>query len=157
GLAAAGWGVARGTTRVVRLGRQAGLASLAAPALATTISDGRVAVTVRNTRRTGLTLTASDFAVSAEGDIFGAHAWDGGTRTTIGPGRSHVFRVSFALPRSASKDAVLFYRAAPGEAPVTTALEGLPTPFQGTSSSSLSEPLANAVAPTNAFTATNAF
>ena len=153
----AGESVASGTSKVLPLGHRDGLASLAPARHSAATADGQVAVTVHNTRGIARAVSASDFAVSSEGDVFGARAWDGGTRTTVGPGESHVFRLSFSMPSAAWERAVLFYRLGRREAPVTLALEALPTSPEGSASTSPGQLSTGALAPSKAFAPANAF
>jgi streptogramin lyase len=93
------------------------LISVAAPQVSATSEPGFVkahlAVTLANAGRKSLAASASDFALSAQGDIFSAEAWNAGRgQVNIRPSHSRVFRLTFALPRAAMKQAALIYRAA---------------------------------------------
>jgi streptogramin lyase len=83
--------------------------------LASHSPEGRVyiRVSVRNLRDRPVTIAASDFTLSVDGDMFGIRAWSGRRASaTIAPGRSGVFQLSFALPRTAETRSALFYRPA---------------------------------------------
>jgi len=104
------------------------LLSLAPPEFSPSTTQGvqnaHLAVTVHNFGGTPLAVSASDFLISAEGDIFGARGWNGGSGpTTIEPGHSRIFRLSFALPNDATQQAALFYRQARPALPGTVPLE----------------------------------
>src|ERR1700730_3763964 len=91
--------------------------SAAAPVFSTTRAGGIVkadlAVTLDNVGRNSLVVSAADFALSAQGDIFSAQGWSGGHgRVKIGSKHSRVFRLTFTLPRAATKHLALFYRPA---------------------------------------------
>jgi streptogramin lyase len=113
---AVGQSAARGTARpTLRLPDR--LISVAAPEVSATSVRGLVkahlAVTLDNVGRKSLAVSASDFALSAQGDIFSAQAWNGGRgRVKIGSRHSRVFRLTFALPGAAAAQAALFYRPA---------------------------------------------
>src|SRR4030088_3209946 len=91
---AVGQTVARGPARpTLRLHDR--VISVAAPEVSPTSVRGLVqthlAVTVDHIGRKSLAVSASDFAVSAQGDIFSAQAWDGGRRRVkVGSGHSRV-------------------------------------------------------------------
>jgi streptogramin lyase len=113
-----GQSTARGTTGPAALRLPDRLVSVAAPNVSPTSVRGQVgvhlAVTLHSLGRGPVAVRSTDFAVSAQGDIFSADAvWNGGRgRVNIGPGHSRVVRLTFALPRAAMKQAVLLYRPA---------------------------------------------
>ena len=75
--------------------------------------SARLAVRLRNLGRRSLTVAASEFTVSAQGDVFGGATWHGRRpRARIHPGRSRVVRLRFVLPPAAMKQAILVYRPA---------------------------------------------
>jgi streptogramin lyase len=91
--------------------------SAAAPVFSATRARGIVkadlAVTLDNVGRNSLVVSAADFALSAQGDIFSAQAWNARQRRVkIGSKHSRVFRLTFTLPRAATKQLALFYRPA---------------------------------------------
>ncbi len=144
---AAGQSVARGTARpATRLPVR--LISVAAPGFSASSVPGLVkahlAVRLDNAGRKALAVFASDFAVSAQGDIFRAQAWNGGRgRVKLGSRHSHVFRLTFALPRAATKQATLFYRPAPSSALDSVSLTGSPRSIHGATSASAAQPTIN--------------
>lgn len=74
-----------------------------------------VVVRVRSVGRGAVGVFASDFVVSAQGDVFSARAWHGAVGgVRVGSGRSRVVRLVFGLPRAAVGRAVLVYRPAGG-------------------------------------------
>jgi streptogramin lyase len=138
---AAGESVARGTaTGALRLHDR--WISVAAPAVSAT--SARLAVTVKDTGRKPLAVSASDFALSAQGDIFSAQAWDGGRgRVHLGSRHSRVFRLTFALPGAATRQAALIYRPADSRASGSIPLNGSPRLVHGTASPSVAQPTIN--------------
>jgi len=77
----------------------------------TGLVNEQVAITIRDRARKSLVVSASDFALSAQGDVFGVHTWSAGrSRLTVAGGRSLVVRLNFDLPREAANQASLFYR-----------------------------------------------
>src|SRR3984893_3865013 len=143
-LAAAGQGVARGTPASAQPGPDHRSLSLAAPEFSAStlpgLLDTHLAVSVHNGGQTWLSVSVSDFVVSARGDIFGAQARNGGRGgTMIGAGDSRVFRLSFALPRAATKQAALYYRLATGGLG-TNPLEGSLRLTQSSPSGSRTQP-----------------
>src|SRR4029077_6481143 len=119
GLPATGQGVGSGTASSVAPAAGEVQLSLASPHLPASASpellNESIAVTVDNVGLESLSVSRSDFFVSAEGDIFGATPQSGaGGPTTIGAGRSGVLRLSFALPSAATKEATLYYRSPRG-------------------------------------------
>jgi streptogramin lyase len=140
---AVGQSVARGTARpALRLHDR--LISVAPPEVSATSVRGLVkehlAVTLKNVGRKSLAVSAFDFALAAQGDIFGAQAWNGGRgRVKLGSRHSRVFRLTFALPRGAAPRAALSYR------PADTAVFGS-VPLNGSAratSASAAQPTSN--------------
>jgi streptogramin lyase len=95
--------------------------------------SARLAVRLQNLGRRSLTVAASEFTVSAQGDVFGATTSHRRLpRVKIHPGRSGVVHLRFALPPAAMEHAILFYRPAR-----TRAFAGIPlTGSRGAASSS---------------------
>ncbi|MEA2315473.1 MAG: virginiamycin lyase, partial [Solirubrobacteraceae bacterium] len=113
---------ARGPAERVPSARGTSLLAVAAAPASATRAQGfagtQLEVTVHNKGRKPLPVSASDFIASAQGDIFAAQAWNGGHRAVdLRPGQSRAFRVSFALPSAARKEATLSFR--PGASGVT--------------------------------------
>ena len=113
---AAGPGVAREkASHVLRLH---GLSiSAPAPVFSATRVRGLVkadlAVTLTNVGGKSLIVSAADFSLSAQGDIFSAQAPNGGQgRLKIASKHSRVFRLTFTVPSVATKHLALFYRPA---------------------------------------------
>jgi streptogramin lyase len=144
---AVGQSVARGTAGALRLHDR--LISVAAPEVSATSVPGLVkahlAVTVDNLGRKSLAVSASDFALSAQGDIFSVDAWNGGRgRMSIGSRHSRVFRLTFKLPRAAMKQAALLYRpVADPRASGSIPLNGSPRVVHSAASRSAAQPTIN--------------
>ena len=141
GLVAPGSGVGRVMSSGAQPPPAVRLLSLGAPEFSPSatpgVLDGHLGVTVHNVGRTSLAVSASDFVVSAQGDIFGVRGLNGGSGpTTIGPGGSRLFRLSFALPSNATEQASLFYRQPGPGSPGTAPLEESVSLTQSSSSAS---------------------
>ena len=67
-----------------------------------------LAVTVTNTSSRAFAVSPSDFALSAQGDMFGSSA--GGLPVTIAPRRSSLIRLRFRAPDAAVAQAAVVYR-----------------------------------------------
>ena len=89
--------------------------------------SARVAVKVENRGRRALSVSASDFALSAQGDIFRAPPPDRRV-SRIAPGRSRVIRLSFTIPRVARDHVSLFYRGS-GSVPLVRRASVRPRAF----------------------------
>src|SRR4051812_42461024 len=130
---------ARGATRpTLRLGDR--VVSVGAPEFSAAAVRGQVrgqlAVRVNNLGRRSLAVAASDFAVSAQGDIFRVRAWHGARpRVKIRPQHARVVRLSFALPRSARAHLSLYYRATDSNRGGSIPLDGAASPTRGAFSS----------------------
>jgi streptogramin lyase len=90
--------------------------SVSAPTISATLVPGVVQaelnVRIANPSPQSLAVSPSQFALSADADMFGAQAWRSGTApVVIAPGRSHVFRLTFRLPSTELLRATLFYRS----------------------------------------------
>src|SRR5579859_3092355 len=110
-VAATGQGVARPAIGLRSPSDGPSVSFAARKLSATSVSgllDAQVEITVHNAPGASLGVSASDFLVSAEGDIFGARAWNGGPgRLTIRGGETRVLSASFALPSDAINQATL--------------------------------------------------
>jgi streptogramin lyase len=141
---AVGQSAARGTARpALRLHDR--VMTVAAPEVSATTARGLVkahlSVTLRNVGGKSIAVSASDFAWSAQGDMFSAKAWNGGRRRVhIGPKHSRVFRLTFALPRAATKQATLVYRPADIGGSGSVPLDGSPRLAHAAASSSAAQP-----------------
>jgi streptogramin lyase len=103
--------------------------SVAAPRISATSVHGTVraelTVTLNNTGRRSVAISRSDFALSAQADIFGVQTSGGGeAQVTVLPHRSHVLRLTFAVPRTDLEHANLFYRPLDRTASGTVPLSG---------------------------------
>jgi streptogramin lyase len=111
----AGPSLASGTAKTFRVHDR--LISVGAPHVSARTVRGlakvRLGVKVRAVGRRHVPVSASDFAVSAEGDVFAARGWNRARhRVVVRPRRSQRFRLSFAVPKAAMKHAALLYRPA---------------------------------------------
>jgi streptogramin lyase len=144
-VGATGPSVARGMARpVIRLHDR--VISVTASKFSATKVPGvvkaQLAVKMDNLGHRSLGVSASDFVVSAQGDIFSPQPWYGGHRR-LTPGQSRVFPLTLTLPRAAMNEASLSYR--PGQSRATSAIpiSGLPRAIHRASSSSGTEPTIN--------------
>jgi streptogramin lyase len=118
-------GTARTAVQVLRVpGRSLSVA--VSPVSVSPIS-GRVQtglkVTVRNSGSRAVEVSKTDFALSVEGDTFGARAWNHRPATVrVPPHHSRALPLIFELPRSIVLQAALFYRPAGKSAPATISL-----------------------------------
>jgi streptogramin lyase len=120
--------------------------SVAAPTISASSGHGTVGaelnVTLRNTGRQSVAVSRSDFALSAEADMFGVKPSGGGAaQVTVLPHGSNVVRLTFAVPRTDLAHATLFYRpldkTESGTVPLTgprVAADLIPRAVPGTSS-----------------------
>jgi streptogramin lyase len=73
-------------------------------------AQATLSVTLNNTGPRPFAVSRSDFALSAQADIFGLRGWDAGAvSVAIRPGHSRAFRLTFSLPSAALRHATLDY------------------------------------------------
>ena len=123
----AGNGEARGMAKPALRLRDRSL-SLAASQLRPTAVQGLVSVNVAlwvlNKNRESLAVSAADFVVSAQGDMFRAQPWPRSRRLKIRSKLARLIRLSFAMPRAAANHASLYYRPTDSSVSGTIPLSG---------------------------------
>jgi hypothetical protein len=103
--------------------------------LARTISATRVSgvlraeldIALNNDGPESLAVSPSDFVLSVQGDMFGPRASEAGAATVhLLPRHSHLFRLTFAVPRAALQQATLFSSPADSRISGIAPLNGSP-------------------------------
>ncbi len=126
-------GMARATLRWPDRSISVGAPSIS-PLQRAGVVRARLDVALTNTGRRSLPVSASDFVLSSQGDIFGVQAWDARPGpVALAPHHSRMFRLTFMAPAGAVAQATLSYRPLASRISGTVALHPPSNPTGSTS------------------------